>query len=166
MSKAGTPTYPGGTIAKLLMLTERRVQQLAKEGIIPKAERGRYELGPAVQGYIRFLQDRNVMAGTANGAPIDYAAEKSKKIKAERQKIELELKKSTGELVPLDQLERALAETFAEVKANIRNVPSRVATALIGEASETRIKSVILDEIDQALESLGEFDLQEPEVGD
>ena len=28
-------------IAKLLKLSERRIQQLAKEGIIPKAERGK-----------------------------------------------------------------------------------------------------------------------------
>lgn len=163
MSKAGTPTYPAGTIAKLLMLTERRVQQLAKDGIIPKAERGRYELAPSVQGYIRFLQDRNVTAGV--GSPIDYAAEKAKKLKAERQRVELELSRAQGEVVPLAQLERALANTFAEIKTNIRSVPSRVATAIIGESNETRIKAVILKEIDQALEVLGDFDL-EPETDD
>ena len=162
MSKAGTPTYPAGTIAKLLMLTERRVQQLAKDGIIPKAERGRYELAPAVQGYIRFLQDRNVTAGSTPD-PIDYAAEKARKLKAEREKIELEVAKIQGEVVPLKQLERALANTFAEVKTNMRTVPSRVATALIGEDSETRIKAVVLAEIDQALEALGDFDLDEPD---
>ena len=158
MSKAGTPTYPASTIAKLLLLTDRRVQQLAKDGIIPKAERGRYELAPCVQGYIRFLQDRNVTAGA--GSPIDYAAEKAKKLKAERQRVELELSRAQGEVVPLAQLERALANVFAEVKTNIRSVPSRVATAILGEESETRIKAVILKEIDQALESLGDFDLE------
>lgn len=165
MSKAGTPTYPGSTIAKLLMLTERRVQQLAKDGIIPKAERGRYELGPSVQGYIRFLQDRNVTAGS-NQQPIDYAAEKARKLKAERKKVEIELARIQGEVVPLKQLERALSNTFAEVKTNMRSVPSRVATAIIGEESETRIKAVILKEIDQALDSLGELDLDEPDDGD
>ena len=165
MSKAGTPTYPASTIAKLLMLTERRVQQLAKDGIIPKSERGRYELGPSVQGYIRFLQDRNVTAGS-NQQPIDYAAEKARKLKAERQKIELELQRARGDLVPLRQLERALANTFAELKTNMRTVPSRVATALIGEESETRIKQVILAEIDQALEALGDFYLDDDDNDD
>ncbi len=55
---SATTTYPIGTIAKLLLLTERRVQQLTEKDVIPKAERGRYELAPAVQGYIRFLRDR------------------------------------------------------------------------------------------------------------
>jgi phage terminase Nu1 subunit (DNA packaging protein) len=66
-------------------------------------------------------------------------------------------------VVPLKQLERALANTFAEVKTNLRSVPSRVATAIIGEESETRIKAVILKEIDQALETLGDLDLDEPD---
>lgn len=57
---SATPTYPVATIADLLMVSERRVQQLAKEGVIPKAERGRYELVPTVQGYIRYLQERSV----------------------------------------------------------------------------------------------------------
>jgi len=162
MSKAGTPTYPAGTIAKLLMLTERRVQQLAKDGIIPKAERGRYELAPAVQGYIRFLQDRNVTAG--NVVPIDFSAEKARKLKAEREKIEIEVQRAKREIVPLRQVEFALANTFAEVKTNLRTVPSRIATTLIGEDNETRIKAVILAEIDQALEALGEFDLEEPDA--
>ena len=55
---AAAATYPVSTIAKLLLLTERRVQQLTEQGVIPKAERGRYELAPAVQGYVKFLRDR------------------------------------------------------------------------------------------------------------
>ena len=43
-------------ISKLLKLTERRVQQLAKDGIIPKAERGKYDLVSSVHGYVDFLK--------------------------------------------------------------------------------------------------------------
>ena len=90
---------------------------------------------------------------------------KRRKLAAETAKVELELARVRGEVVPLAQLERALANTFAEIKTNIRSVPSRVATAIIGESNETRIKAVILKEIDQALEVLGDFDL-EPETDD
>lgn len=85
---------------------------------------------------------------------------KRRKLAAETAKVELELAKVRGEVVPLAQLERALANTFAEIKTNIRSVPSRVATAIIGESNETRIKAVILKELDQALEVLGDFDLE------
>ena len=53
-----TPAYPVSTIAKLFNLTERRVQQLASDGVIPKADRGKYDLVACVRGYIGFLQDR------------------------------------------------------------------------------------------------------------
>ncbi len=43
-------------ISKLLKLTERRIQQLAKDNIIPKAERGKYDLINSVHGYIDFLK--------------------------------------------------------------------------------------------------------------
>ena len=49
-------TYSTTTIAKLLKLSERRVQQLTKDGIIPKVDRGKYELVPAVHGYIDYLR--------------------------------------------------------------------------------------------------------------
>jgi len=99
----------------------------------------------------------------SGGDETDERELKRRKLAAEAAKIELELARSRGELVPLKQLERALANTFAEVKTNMRAVPSRVATALIGEDSETRIKQVILTEIDQALEALSDLDLDEPD---
>ena len=48
--------YPKETIANLLNITERRVEQLAKKKIIPKAGRGVFDLGPTVQAYVRYLQ--------------------------------------------------------------------------------------------------------------
>ena len=48
--------YPKETIAALLNISERRVEQLAKQKIIPKAGRGVFDLGPTVQAYVRYLQ--------------------------------------------------------------------------------------------------------------
>lgn len=93
----------------------------------------------------------------------DESELKRRKLAAETAKAELELAKVKGEVVPLRQLERALSNTFAEVKTNMRNVPGRVATSLIGETSELRIKEVVLAEIDLALDALTEFDLEENE---
>ncbi len=48
--------YPKETIATLLNISERRLEQLAKQKIIPKAGRGVFDLGPTVQAYVRYLQ--------------------------------------------------------------------------------------------------------------
>jgi len=161
---ADNPTYPVSTIAKLLMISERRVQQLTKEGVIPKSERGRYELAPAVQGYIKFLQDRNVQVD--DHRTIDYHAERNRKIKAEADLTTMQAQKMRGELVPLKQVERALAMVLAEVKVGMRNIPQRTATMLIGEQNETRIKEVLLTEVDQTLEAMANMNFEEPDGDD
>lgn len=47
--------YPKETIAELLDLTERRVEQLAQKRIIPKAGRGLFDLRATVNAYVRYL---------------------------------------------------------------------------------------------------------------
>lgn len=44
------------TLSILLDLTERRVQQLAREGVMVRDKRGRYDLIPSIQGYVRYLR--------------------------------------------------------------------------------------------------------------
>ena len=43
-------------ISQLLKLSERRIQQLAKDEVIPKAQRGEYDMIPCVHGYIDYLK--------------------------------------------------------------------------------------------------------------
>lgn len=63
-------------------------------------------------------------------------------------------------VIPLEQYERALAKAFGEVRAGMRNVlPGRAARRLLGETDETRIKDVLLEEIDQQLEVLADTEL-------
>lgn len=56
MSDKNQGLYSTDIIANLLNLSARRVEQLTKKKIIPKAGRGVYDLGQAVQSYIRYLQ--------------------------------------------------------------------------------------------------------------
>ena len=48
--------YPKETIANLLNISERRIEQLVKQKVLPKAGRGVFDLGPTVQAYVRYLQ--------------------------------------------------------------------------------------------------------------
>lgn len=89
-------------------------------------------------------------------ATADEAELKRRKLAAQTAQAELDLAKAKAEVAPLDQIERGVSRAFAEVKASIRNVPSRAARLLIGETDETRFKSVLLQELDQALDALAE----------
>lgn len=146
-------THSVATIASLLMLSERRVQQLTREGVIPRAERGRYELVPAVQGYVRYLQERG---GSSSDSPIDYHEQKARLTKAQADMAEIELARARGDVVGVAQLEKNLGSLFAEVQTNIRNIPGRIASSLAGAKDESAIKRMMLAEIDQVLQSLAD----------
>jgi terminase small subunit / prophage DNA-packing protein len=93
----------------------------------------------------------------ATGADVAGEAElRRRKLAAQTAQAELDLAKAKGEVAPMDQIERAVGRAFAEVKASLRNVPSRVSRLLIGETDEARFKRVLLAEIDQALEALAD----------
>ena len=134
-------------IAKLLKLTERRVQQLAKDGIIPKAERGKYDLVSSVHGYIDFLKSK------AGG---DFTAEeviknKNKLIKAKAELAEIEKMKATSELIPQEEVKRTWLELVQKVKQKLLSIPNKVAPVVVTVKSINEIKLIIQDKIHEAL---------------
>ena len=151
MPAAAAPLYPAKTIAKLFNLTERRVQQLAKEGIIPKAERGKYELIGAVQGYVKYLQDRAV--GQHEAAPTDLNAEKVRLTKAQADEKELQVKVLRGELLPAELVIEMGAALVAAARAKVLAIHSKCRSRF------PSIEQDVADEIEtlsrEALSELG-----------
>jgi phage terminase Nu1 subunit (DNA packaging protein) len=136
-------------IAEILCLDVRRIQQLAKEQIIPKPLKGQYSLVGSVQGYVRYLQEKKRGGG-------NYNAEKTRHVKAQADLAELALEKARGEVVPLKDIEINVGNLFAEVRANIRNLPERIVSALVGMTDERKIKEIMLEEIDLILTTLAD----------
>ncbi len=62
-------------LAELLMLSPRRVAQLAEIGAIPRSGRGRFVISDAVPAYLEFRRDasvrRLVMEGAGRFDPAD-----------------------------------------------------------------------------------------------
>lgn len=156
-------TLSTAQLADLLMITSRRVQQLTDEGVIPKVSRGKYELIPAVQGYVRFLQERT---NGHNASPADYHAEKARLTKAQADLAELELAKARGEVAPIPDIEREWSRKFAVLRSNVMNVAQRVATQLLGETNEQRFKSVLRAELTDALERTAEAEIPDDDADD
>lgn len=89
----------------------------------------------------------------------DEEALKRRKTLAAVLTAELELAKARELVAPLDQMERALSKVFANIQVNLRSLPSKLSSRLIGETDERRLKSVMLEEIDKVLEALSKLDI-------
>jgi phage terminase Nu1 subunit (DNA packaging protein) len=130
---AAKQDFPAETVATLLLLDVRRLQQLAAEGYVPRgAERGTYPLVGAVQGYIKFLRER----GKSTGRGTEHA----RLARAQAVKVEMENYRRAGQYVVHDQALELFTETAAELNSGLEAVASRLCNELanINDAGEIR----------------------------
>lgn len=108
----GTETrgdFSGQVVARLLNITERRLQQLAREGVIPKSSRGKYPLAGTIRAYIKYLQESG--GGGNNSDPEQMEPFKRRAYyQAAHEKLQLELK--SGDLLARAEVETELARVF------------------------------------------------------
>jgi phage terminase Nu1 subunit (DNA packaging protein) len=142
---------PIGVMARLLDLTERRVQQLSREGVIPKAERGNYDLVGAVRGYVAYLRAAAVRA--QGGAP-DFGVERARLIRAKADLAEMEAGGRRGELLPAEAVEAAWTAVLARLRARLLLLPDRLVPLCFEETTIAGVRDQIRKAVREALDEL------------
>lgn len=151
-----TNTQPIAVIARLLDLTERRVQQLARDGIIPASvrngpERGRYDLVGTVRGYVRYLRE---LATRSQTGAADFGVERARLIKAKADLAEMDAAVRRGDLLPAAQVEEAWIAVLARLRARLLVLPDRLAPLVHEESTIAGTRAQIRDAITEALAEL------------
>lgn len=160
MSSASQPI---GVIAKLLDLSERRVQQLSREGVIPKATRGQYDLIGSVRGYVIYLRDLAVKAQA--GAP-DYAAERARFIRARADLAEMEAEARRGSVIAAEDVEAAWIAVLALLRTRLLALPDRLAPRLYAEPNPAGVRDALRLALREVLEELAESDVRPEQDND
>jgi phage terminase Nu1 subunit (DNA packaging protein) len=126
-------------LANLFGISERRVQQLVKEGL-PRESRGQFDFVGAVKWYTRYLHaalERKAVP-TGSGDSKGYVGEREARIRqitATADLKELELAEKRGQLVAIHDVEIAMTDLVVVTKARIMAIPARLAPDLVGETS-------------------------------
>ena len=156
-------------IAKLFGVTERRVQQLAQEGIIPAAERRPYkfDLLPTVQAYIKHLSDK------ANGKEqktADTVQAEADKLRAEadlkRSKADIsdmQLKELEGKMHRSEDVEAVTNDLVYTIRGMILALPGRLAMDVVQVTSANEAAALIRTECYNILNELAAYKY-DPEV--
>lgn len=113
--------YPVTTIAKIFGVTDRRVQKLAKDGVIPKAERGKYDLIGCVQAYIRYLQNNSLDNGN-----FDLRGERARLTKEQADGQNLKNSIARKEVAPISVLEFAMSNLATQISAVLGSLPLKI----------------------------------------
>lgn len=154
-----TPKKPKQTVSLAEMadwfgITERRVQQLAKEQVIKKDSRGQYDLYESVRGYIAFLKDEIDDTGVDPNIKDSLKKEKIRLTKARADLTEMEAKEKTGELISSEEVEANLIELFSNIRAYFLSIPTRLAPLIYEQDSIEAIKKITKEEIHKALKEI------------
>lgn len=149
------PTYKVSVIARLFGVSERRVQQLAKDGIIPKAEKGKYELVGCVRGYIAFLQER---AFGKDVMTIDAHQERARLLKAQADKTELEVRVMNRDLIPVEEVRAYWAGMAVACRARLMGFPTRGAHIATGLKEFHEVENALRELVHEALNELSLYD--------
>lgn len=152
-----TASRSGGSsvavIAQVFGLTPRRIQQLVAEGILPRGERGRYDLAACVRAYITYLQaqldEARKIAGRPQGSAV-LEEEKALRARVDRELAEIRLEQARKSLVPAETVERDLDRMLGGLRARIVAIAARWADRMVGH-QKARDAAPHLDDLTREL---------------
>lgn len=143
-------TVPVAAVAKVLGVTSRRVQQLAKEGRFPKAARGLYPLLACIRAYIAFQQEQ-IESSDRND---EYDLERTRRERANAELAELTVRVRKEELVDRADAELALIELASTITTRLRALPTTTAPLIHAVKTTRQAEALLRRQIDSALEDL------------
>lgn len=102
-------------LADLAGITDRRVRQLADEGVIPKPPisgegRGKYQFAPCIKGIVGHFRDQ------ANGMPSQRAHDQARQAKADADRAEMAAAKDAGTLMLTADAKRMWSDGFVKIR--------------------------------------------------
>lgn len=150
---------PVGVVAEWLDLSERRVQQMAAEGILPRADRGQYDLQACVKAYIHFLKSIPG-AGSSEDQRIDYGKERARLVKYKADLTEMEAAQAKGELLQAEDVKNTWIEMVSHCRARLLALPTKLAPIVYAQKTLPEITAAIKQGVHEALAELSRTEIE------
>lgn len=151
-------TVSAAVLGNIFGVTDRRIRQMAEEGIIARVSKGRYNLVESLKNYILSLK----LAVDSNNeenpdGELDIDEEKALHERVKRHISELKLQTMKGELHKAEDVEAVMSDMLSAFKTRMMNIPSKVAPVL-EERDAGYIKEKLTTEVTEALNELKDYD--------
>ena len=137
-----------GELAKLLGITQRRVNQLAEETVITRQPEGDFILPEAIAEFYSFKYK--------NDEAIDFMAEKALHEKAKRELAELELQRRRNEVHDAADVEMIMTDMLTNLRTQLLGLPAKMAVQLANRDKDY-IDQALTNEIHSRLSELSDY---------
>lgn len=138
------------TMAKIMDLSERRINQLVSEGVISKEPDGQYNIMQVILDYYKNK------SGVESG--INYDVEHALLEKAKRETAEIELGELKGEVHRAPDVKEVLCGMIITCRNKLLAMPGAVAIKLVGQKNPNVVIDILTKEVKIALSELSEYD--------
>lgn len=147
-------TVSASVLADLLGVTERRVRQLAEEGIFMRESKGRYNLPESIKTYINMLKMESdiVNSGQTNGLDLDVEKAIHERVKRNQAEIKLALMK--GDVHKSEDVKRVMIDMLTSFRTRLLNIPAKVAPIVAVKKDAGVIRELLTLEVVEVLEEL------------
>lgn len=136
--------------ASVIGISQQRVSQLAKDGIIITDETGAVKVFPSIRN---FYEHRY---GDDDAEDVDFGQERARHEKAKREIAEIKLEKLQHSIYSARTVETVMVTMLSNLRTQLLGMPAKLAPQLEG-LSKADINKVMTVEMEAALNELSEY---------
>lgn len=113
-------------MATLLGLSERRVNQLAREEVAVKVAPGTFNAPATIANYIKSIDAK----AQAKASSLDAEMQLARQRRAQADALELRNERTRGEMIPADVVDREWSEIVRRIRSGVLSLPSRIRASI------------------------------------
>lgn len=152
-------TVSAGVLSKIIGVSDRRIRQLADEGILTKVSSGRYNLQESLHSYI--LQLRVVNDAEKNSSnledKLDFGLEKAMHERVKRHITELKYALMKGQVHRSEDVESVMTNMLINFKTKLISLPSKLTPLLVDRDDKKYILELLTNEMHEVLNELSQY---------
>lgn len=152
-----TVTVSSAVLSDIIGVGDRRIRQLADEGIIIRAAKGRYNLKESIKNYILNLKVAiDNKEDPDQELTLDEIKAQHEKVKMHKSQLQLQLMQ--GELHKSSDVEQVMTDMLSSFRARLLNLPAKTAPLLVMRDNPEWIREVLTKEVIEVLGELKDYD--------
>lgn len=146
----------GQKLAAAMGLDVRRIQQLAKLGVVVKRAHGEYDIGASLLGLAKYYKGLAEKKESEQSDPLHVARTRLTESKAEIAELDAAL--ARGEVIHGQVMEALWTDMVAKMRVKILGIPTRCAPQIEGVGDVKEIHKLLKEACHEALTEVADYD--------